>query len=101
MTNSDGTAKGFWREPLDADRFKRKLGHVWVNIERCKGCKFCIQFCPMDVLVESSGINSKGYHYPEVAKSGDCTGCQLCEHICPEFAVVVTKEGEVPVCVKF
>jgi NAD-dependent dihydropyrimidine dehydrogenase PreA subunit len=101
MMNPDGIAKELWREPLDSGKFTRKLGHVWVNIEHCKGCRFCIQFCPMDVLKESAAINGKGYHYPEVAKPDDCTGCELCEHICPEFAVVVTKEGEVPVCVKF
>ena len=101
MTDGDRTNEEWWREPLDSGKFTRKLGHVWVNIEFCKGCKFCIQFCPMDVLVESEAINSKGYHYPMVAKPGECTACKLCERICPEFAIVVSKEGEVPICVRY
>jgi 2-oxoglutarate ferredoxin oxidoreductase subunit delta len=101
MTKANGVGKEWWRDPLDSGKFTRALGHVWVNREHCKGCKFCIQFCPMDVLVESEAMNAKGYHYPEVGKPGECTGCRLCEHICPEFAIVVSKEGEVPICAKY
>jgi len=98
---TDGEKGSFWRIPLDSEVWKRSQGKVVVIPERCKGCKFCIQFCPLNVLKESTAINSKGYHYPEVVKPEECTGCALCEHICPEFAIISKKEGEVPVCVKF
>jgi 2-oxoglutarate ferredoxin oxidoreductase subunit delta len=54
---------------------------------RCKGCGFCVEYCPKDVLVLSQGFNRKGYHPPEVVKQGECVNCNLCEMICPDFAI--------------
>jgi 2-oxoglutarate ferredoxin oxidoreductase subunit delta len=64
-------------------------GQVFVIPERCKGCNFCIKFCPRDVLVESPAMNAKGYHYPMVAhgKEDDCADCSFCMLVCPEFAI--------------
>jgi 2-oxoglutarate ferredoxin oxidoreductase subunit delta len=85
-----------WRKPLDADDFEPPKGIVHVINDRCKGCGFCIEFCPMDVLEESEKFNAKGYHPPEVSKPEACVNCQLCELICPEFAIYVVdaKEAE-------
>jgi 2-oxoglutarate ferredoxin oxidoreductase subunit delta len=85
-----------WRKPLDADDFEPPKGIVHIIDDRCKGCNFCIEFCPMDVLEESEKYNVKGYHPPEVAKPEACVNCQLCELICPEFAIYVVdaKEAE-------
>ncbi|UCF09239.1 MAG: ferredoxin family protein [Thermoplasmata archaeon] len=86
-----------WRKPLDADDFQAPKGEVQVIPERCKGCGFCIEFCPRNVLAESKEFNSKGYHPPEIADIDSCVYCQLCELICPEFAIYVIevkKEGE-------
>ncbi len=77
----------FWRKPLDADTVKPPLGDVRIIIDRCKGCEFCVVYCPRDVLVMSTSFNRKGYHPPEVVKSGVCVNCNLCEVICPEFAI--------------
>lgn len=85
-----------WRKPLDADDFQAPRGEVHVIPERCKGCNFCIEFCPRDVLAESKEFNSKGYHPPEIVDIDSCVFCQLCELICPEFAIYVlevTKDG--------
>jgi len=43
----------------------------------------------MNVLEISSSINSKGYHYPELAdgQEGKCVQCDFCTLICPEFAI--------------
>lgn len=62
-------------------------GRVIIHEERCKGCGFCIEFCPKGVLASSPKFNSKGYHPPYSAKPEECVNCNLCFLICPEFAI--------------
>ncbi len=61
--------------------------------ERCKGCGFCVEFCPRHVLRQSSEINSKRFHTIYVDKSEECSGCNICTMICPDFAISVAAEG--------
>ncbi len=77
----------YWRKPLDLDRVKIPHGEVHIIVDRCKGCGFCVEYCPKDVLVMSEEFNSKGYHPPKVVRSGECVDCNLCEMICPDFAI--------------
>lgn len=77
----------YWRTPLDSDRVARARGDVSIIDDRCKGCGFCVEYCPREVLELSSRFNRKGYHPPRVCKQGECINCNLCEMICPEFAI--------------
>ena len=36
-----------------------------LEIEKCKGCGYCIHFCPKEVLHMSSAFNMEGYPYVE------------------------------------
>jgi 2-oxoglutarate ferredoxin oxidoreductase subunit delta len=65
------------------------LGEVHIQVEWCKGCKLCIDYCPTTILAESEDFNPKGYHYPIVV-GDNCTCCQACFTICPEFAIFAT-----------
>ena len=87
----------FWRKPLDADKIIVPHGEIHIVRDRCKGCGFCVEYCPKDVLVLSEDFNTKGYHPPEAVKADDCVHCQLCEMLCPEFAIFVTLRDEEPV----
>jgi 2-oxoglutarate ferredoxin oxidoreductase subunit delta len=71
----------------DSSKPKGPRGLVTINIELCKGCGFCVEFCPAGVLEFSDEFNSKGYHPPRVVKPEACTGCDLCGIYCPDFAI--------------
>jgi 2-oxoglutarate ferredoxin oxidoreductase subunit delta len=66
---------------------KRGKGTVFVSIEICKGCSYCIDFCPSHCLDFSNELNAKGYHFPVLARPEDCSGCDLCGLYCPDFAI--------------
>lgn len=75
----------FLRKPID--KVKVPKGEVHIIESRCKGCKFCAEYCPKDVLEMSTKFNQKGYHPPYVKNPGDCVNCDFCEMICPEYAI--------------
>ncbi len=77
----------FWRTPLDADKLEIPRGDIHIIKDRCKGCGFCVEYCPRDVLELSDEFNIKGYHPPVAVREEQCVNCGLCEMICPEFAI--------------
>lgn len=80
-----------------APKPKKVTGTVHIDRERCKGCSFCIEFCPPKCIELESGFNKKGYHPPVLSRADDCTGCDLCGLYCPDFAIygVIIKAGKV------
>lgn len=83
----------FWRVPLDAAEINFTRGVVHIIEERCKGCGYCIEYCPKDTLAFSARFNKKGYHPPEVLNPDGCVNCHYCEIICPEFAIYSVESG--------
>ena len=82
-----------WRQPLDKDRILVTRGIVHIIDDRCKGCGFCIEFCPQEVLELSSRTNVKGYHPPRVISDVNCVNCGLCALLCPDFAIYIEDGG--------
>ncbi len=76
----------FWRDPLDSGDIQITRGTVHIIKERCKGCGYCIAFCPRKVLQRSKDFNSNGYHPPAVTGE-ECLDCSYCQLLCPEFAI--------------
>lgn len=77
------------RSPLAKNRF-----NVQIDEKLCKGCYFCIRFCPMGVFVRSELIGELGYNVARVEFPEKCTGCKACLLYCPDFAVAVEEETE-------
>ena len=74
-------------KPFGFDKPKTTRGDIKIIDDRCKGCGFCVEYCPNDVLVLSDQFNAKGYHPPVVKDADKCVNCGFCRMICPEFAI--------------
>jgi 2-oxoglutarate ferredoxin oxidoreductase subunit delta len=66
---------------------KKSVGTVVITAERCKGCGFCVEFCPSKALTLSDQYNAKGYHPPVLISQDLCNGCNMCGLLCPDFAI--------------
>ncbi len=82
----------YWRVPFDINKIEIPHGDIQILVERCKGCGFCVEYCPKQTLEMSADFNRKGYHYPDIVREGTCVNCNLCETICPEFAIFVLED---------
>jgi len=66
-----------------------KIGKIKINSERCKGCGYCIQFCPLNLIHFSPDLNRKGYYPAIFDDNNKCTGCGICALVCPDTAITV------------
>ena len=85
------SSRGYWRTPLDLERWRTPRGRVVVLPDRCKGCELCIEYCPVEMLDWSSDYNSKGYRYPVIVPGREdaCIACGYCQSACPDFAIYI------------
>ena len=71
---------------------EEKLPTVIVDLDQCKGCRFCVDACKPNVLSLQESFNRLGYQFA-VYKGTGCTGCEACFYVCPEpGAITVIKE---------
>ena len=74
-------------------KFKKqlKMTNITFNIEKCKGCEFCVGACPLRLIKMSNKLNKKGYHYAEISDKEKCTGCGMCFQMCPDLVIEIEK----------
>lgn len=56
-----------------------------INLNWCKGCGLCVEFCPRKVLALDIG---KVY----VQREDECIVCNMCQRICPDYAINVRRD---------
>ena len=64
---------------------------ILIHSERCKGCGYCVHFCPKSALSVSGEINEKGYA-PVQVDAEKCVACGICYIMCPDYVFEVEKE---------
>ena len=58
-----------------------------INVDWCKGCGICVEFCPRKVLeIKHDKVVA--------ANPGQCIKCALCELRCPDYAIYVKEVGK-------
>jgi 2-oxoglutarate ferredoxin oxidoreductase subunit delta len=78
--------------PLDGKNVKLPKAEVHLIKDQCRGCNYCIQFCPGKVLEESQEINARGVHPPQIVDESKCFVCNFCTAVCPDFAIFITEK---------
>ncbi|MCD6407293.1 4Fe-4S binding protein [Candidatus Aerophobetes bacterium] len=71
-------------------------GTIKIDRKRCKGCGFCVKFCPKNLIFLDTNFNTKGYHPAVFKENSSCTGCGICALVCPDTAITVyvKKKGQ-------
>ena len=59
------------------------------DLDRCKSCGLCVEFCPKNALAMSHEYNAIGCHPAFLKDVASCNGCALCAEMCPETAIRV------------
>jgi 2-oxoglutarate ferredoxin oxidoreductase subunit delta len=83
-------------ETATSPKLRKSRGMVYIELNRCKGCGFCVEFCPPRVLAISEEFNAHGYHPPYLVDEAGCTGCDLCGLYCPDFAIFGVRKPAPP-----
>ncbi len=67
-------------------------GMIVIDRELCKGCAFCVEACPLGVIMIEDVFNEKGFFPAHPGDPEKCTGCAMCAQMCPEIAIEVYRE---------
>ncbi|MFZ5906118.1 MAG: 4Fe-4S binding protein [Nitrospirota bacterium] len=65
---------------------------IMIDRELCKGCGYCLDACPLGLIIIEEKFNTKGVFPAHAPENDKCTGCQMCAAMCPEIAIEVYRE---------
>lgn len=75
----------------------KSSAYIVIDAERCKGCRYCIAVCPVNIIGIANSVNQIGANPVEViaGKAGLCSGCGACALMCPDAAISVFSTPEI------
>jgi 2-oxoglutarate ferredoxin oxidoreductase subunit delta len=65
---------------------------VKISKDKCKGCQFCVFYCPVKHLEMSKELNKRGVKFAKTKKETKCIGCGFCFLMCPDSCIEVYEE---------
>lgn len=68
-----------------------KLLSEHLRTQWCKGCGYCVKFCPRGALQIGRELNQTGYRHV-VLNEQLCISCGICRTVCPDCVFVFTEE---------
>lgn len=71
------------------------MNRIVIDENLCKGCGYCIHYCPKKIIKIGNRFNAMGFKYavPDDTEKV-CTACKTCALMCPDAAISVFKEVE-------
>ena len=78
----------YQRQYVQKTKGSRPSFMIQITEKYCKGCGFCVKYCPKDVITMDDGR----HQIAKVKDAGACIGCLSCATICPEAAISITRE---------
>ena len=66
-------------------------GEIVIHEELCKGCAFCVHFCPKKCVTMTKNIGPGGNLLPAFSEPDNCNACGICGFMCPDMAIDVYK----------
>jgi 2-oxoglutarate ferredoxin oxidoreductase subunit delta len=64
---------------------------IRIDVEKCKGCKLCVNVCPKKILGISGKLNISGLYPVECIDQSQCIACKSCGIMCPDGVMTVEK----------
>lgn len=69
------------------------MNRINIDSELCKGCRYCVTYCPKRIIEIGESFNSMGYKYARTCdEKNECTACAICALMCPDAAINVYAE---------
>lgn len=65
---------------------------AYANTALCKGCRLCVEACPVQAIEPLLELNVKGYPIIRVDET-KCIGCGNCYRICPDYVFEVRERN--------
>lgn len=68
------------------------MAKVKVDMNYCKGCGLCVDFCPQEIMqLDNAIITQKGYHPAHCVDQDSCNACLSCAMMCPDVAITIER----------
>lgn len=67
-------------------------GKLTFDVDHCKGCRLCVEVCPVHILaLDEKRVNKIGYTPAYVMDESKCVACANCVVMCPDSIITLER----------